>query len=143
MPAHTSDCQIVEERRPRRVLLIDDNDAVRTALRCFFVRRGWDVSEASDGECARAFVEPNEGSVFDLVICDLRMPRFSGSDFYRWLAGVRPETAARLVFSTGDAHSADSADFLGQARRPVLPKPFELGDLRRIIEEVCGRANAA
>src|SRR5690348_3841315 len=118
--------------RPR-VLLIDDEMSVRAALTRFFTRRGWDVVEAPDGECARGLLAPNDGHPFDLVICDLRMPRFSGCDFYRWLRQTRPESVAKLVFTTGDALSAQSAAFLREARRPVLEKPFELCDLDRIV----------
>jgi len=113
---------------------------VRAALRRFFARRGWDVVEAPDGECARGLLEPNEARVFALVICDLRMPRFSGCDFYRWMAARRPEALGKLVFTTGDALRADAAEFLREVRRPVLEKPFELSELDRIVDEVCGPA---
>jgi CheY-like chemotaxis protein len=122
------------------VLLIDDEIAVRTAMRRFFERRGWQVTEVGDGGCARDLFAPNDAPAFDLVICDLRMPRFSGCELYRWLAATRPDVVDTLVFSTGDVHSADMAEFLAQARRPVLSKPFELGDLARVAKEVAHAA---
>jgi two-component system NtrC family sensor kinase len=73
---------------------------------------------------------------FDVVICDLHMPRFSGFAFYRWLAAVRPDAADRLVFSSGDVESNETAEFLREVRRPVLPKPFDLRDLDPVIDEV-------
>jgi hypothetical protein len=51
--------------------------------------------------------------------------------------------ARRFVFASGDVDSRESHGFLLESRRPVLPKPFELADLGRIIEEICTAAQAA
>ena len=77
------------------VLLVDDEASVRMAMRRFLARRGWTVSEADDGETAKALLDPIAGLGFDLVICDLQMPRLSGREFYRWVARARPHVAQR------------------------------------------------
>ena len=118
------------------VLIVDDEIAIRLAIGRYFARQGWDVREAQDGEAARRLLEPNAGATFDVVICDLHMPRFSGFAFYRWLARARPDAAARVVFSSGDVESHDTAQFLQDVRRPVLPKPFNLCELDKVIDEV-------
>jgi DNA-binding response OmpR family regulator len=128
---------------PPSVLLVDDEVAVRAAMSRFFVRNGWTVYEASEGAAATCLLDPIAGNAFDLVICDLRMPNFSGSDLYRWLSNHRPDVVARLVFSSGDLQSPESMEFLREAERPVLPKPFDLGELRRIVDEVVRSAHAA
>ena len=145
MSPQVSDSRPASESPPGSpcVLLVDDEPSVRMAIRRFLSRRGWIVVEAADGECARSMLDPAAGLDFDVVICDLQMPRLSGREFYRWLAGVRPEAASRLVFSSGDAESPEFADFLSEARRPVLPKPFELSELERIMDEVRSPARAA
>lgn len=125
------------------VLLVDDESAVRMAMHRYLVRRGWTVMEAADGEAARAMLEPGVGLDFDLVICDLHMPRLSGRDFYEWLARARPDAALKLVFATGDALSPEFAEFLSEAGRPLLPKPFELSELARVVEQVRTPARAA
>jgi DNA-binding response OmpR family regulator len=130
-----SSTQEISLERPC-VLIVDDEIAIRSAIGRYFSRQGWDVREASDGEAARRLLEPNAGASFDVVICDLHMPRFSGFAFYRWLAGARPDAAARVVFSSGDVESHDTAQFLRDVRRPVLPKPFDLCELDRVIDEV-------
>ncbi len=93
--------------------------------------------------CARTLLDPIAGIEFDLVICDLQMPRLSGREFYGWLARTRPDLASRLVFSSGDLLSPEFAAFLTEAGRPVLPKPFDLSELARIVEEVYADAHAA
>ena len=125
------------------VLLVDDEISIRTAMRRYFARRGWKVSEAPDGATAQRLLEPSARNDFDVVICDLRMPFFSGTDLYRWLERHRPETVERLVFSSGDVGSPEVAVFLERAQRPVLPKPFDLGELGRIVDEVYRAAHAA
>lgn len=125
------------------VLLVDDEAAIRSALSRFFARRGWHVCEAGDGDSARHLLELSSGNAFDLVICDLRMPRFSGSELYQWLLLHRPEAITRFVFASGDVLSQASTDFLAATRRPVLPKPFELEELGRIADEISRAAHAA
>ena len=130
------------DRRPR-VLIIDDDMSVRMAMARYFKRRAWDATEAVDAESAMQMLAPNEGAEFDVVICDLRMPRVSGIDLYRWMVRERPDTVSRLAFSTGDAEGRDVAEFLEEASRPVLPKPFELSRLARIVDEILTPARAA
>jgi CheY-like chemotaxis protein len=129
--------------RSPSVLIVDDESAVRMAMHRFLVRRGWNVVEAADGESARGILEPAAGLDFDLVICDLHMPRLSGRDFYEWLARARPDAALKLVFSSGDVPSSEFAEFLSATGRPLLPKPFELSELGRIVEQVGTPARAA
>ena len=128
---------------PPNVLVVDDEESIRAALKRFFSRRGWIVLEAADGESARALLDPASGHAFELVICDLSMPRVSGRDLYRWLSRHRPEALRRLVFSSGDVISGESSTFLVETGRPVLPKPFDLSELSRIVEDVRRSAHAA
>jgi len=144
MPHQSQDRSSANAPGPcRSVLLVDDEASVRIAMRRFLARRGWSVCEAADGESARTLLDPVSGVGFDLVICDLQMPRLSGREFYAWLARVRPELAQRLVFSSGDVLSPEFSEFLTEAGRPLLPKPFELSELARLVDEVYAGAHAA
>jgi DNA-binding response OmpR family regulator len=109
----------------------------------YFARRGWDVCEAEDGEAATRVLAPNVAASFTLVICDLRMPSFSGVELYQWLLGARPDVIDRLVFSTGDTECLETVTFLREVRRPVLAKPFELVELARIVDAASTSARAA
>ena len=128
---------------PPRVLIVDDEISIRFALRRYFARRGWTACEAEDGISALRLLEPNVRGAFDVVICDLRMPRLSGFDLYRWLARNRPDVASRTIFSTGDPEALDTLRFLCETGRPVLAKPFELAELARLVEEIRGAAQSA
>ena len=115
-----------------RVLLVDDEpklaDAVADALR----ESGFAVELAHDGQAALdlALARP-----FDLVICDLRMPRLDGPSFYRAITASRPALAARVVFVTGDVAGTDAGRFLEESGCRWLTKPFRLADLLRAARD--------
>jgi len=120
------------------VLVIDDEAPIRTALRRFFERRGWRVDEASDGAHGLATLMRGDGVLFDIMICDLKMPGVSGMELYSTLSMERPELLSRLIFATGDVASPDAAAFLQQTRCPVLEKPYELSVLAETVDRVRG-----
>jgi CheY-like chemotaxis protein len=126
----------------KRVLVADDEEAVRVVFRRYFTRGGWQVVEVADGRQARDRLLDGARTHFDLVICDLRMPGMSGPELFRSIQDVQPELVARLLFTTGDPHEAAMADFLAAAGCGVLAKPFELATLRSLIESVTARAAA-
>jgi CheY-like chemotaxis protein len=123
----------------RRALIVDDEHAVRLVLRRWLERRGWEVDDAGDGREALAMLEPSDVDrlrCYDLVICDLRMPRLNGPDLHRWIRENRPDVLANLVFSSGDVFQEEAARFLQENGCRVLEKPFELTRLAHLIEAV-------
>ena len=143
-----------------RVLIIDDEPSIRMALRRFFVRRGWDVREAADGESALAMLlgaatvpagrvehrgngdsahTGNTESEFTVVISDLKMPGCSGVELHDRLAQSAPSLLTRVVFSTGDVASPEAAAFVQRTKCSVLQKPFEL----KMLDEVVTRLRNA
>lgn len=119
----------------RRVLLIDDEAAIRGALGRWFERRGWMVTHCSDGAPALALLLGDRES-FDLVITDLKMPGLSGIDVYAALRDARPEMLERLVIVTGDVASPDVSAFLATVSSPILEKPFALAQLAEVMETI-------
>ena len=118
-----------------RVLIVDDDSAVRLVLRRWFARRGWHTEEAPNGSKAQAFLTAGSAS-FDMVLCDVRMPEVSGPEFYSWLSIAMPNAISRLVFTTGDASEDSVAAFLRSSRCTVLEKPFDLDALWSIAERL-------
>jgi nitrogen-specific signal transduction histidine kinase/CheY-like chemotaxis protein len=126
-----------------RLLIIDDEPSVRSSLRRYFERRGWRVEEAAEGTAGLAkLLATRPGNLFDLVICDLRMPGLSGKEVHQWLSSARPELLNRLVFASGDTASPETAAFLNSIPCPVLEKPFELAELAAVVSRVCGDERA-
>src|SRR4051812_252140 len=90
----------VEQHR-NAALIIDDESTIRSALRRYFTRKGWDVEEAADGAGGLQILSEAQDR-FTIVLCDLRMPGFSGIDLHDELAVSNPHLLSRFVFSTGD-----------------------------------------
>jgi CheY-like chemotaxis protein len=95
---------------------------------------------ASNGEEALALATSEQ---FDLIISDLRMPKFGGREFYEELDRRDPSVAERLVFSTGDTVRGDTLAFLETLDRPYLHKPFSLAELRTLLADVVRESGPA
>jgi anaerobic glycerol-3-phosphate dehydrogenase len=66
----------------------------------------------------------------------------SGTEVYHRLRASHPVLAERLVFMTGGAFSESARDFLDQAQRPILDKPFTAEGVRRMANEQVARSRA-
>jgi CheY-like chemotaxis protein len=124
-----------------RVLVIDDEPTIRVALRRFFTRLGWEVSEAADGRAALALLigadnSESRGARFDMVLSDIRMPGLNGIQLYDRLKTTRPDIVRRLVFSTGDVAGSEAADLVRELGCPLVQKPFMLSELQEIAERL-------
>ena len=115
------------------VLLVEDEAPLAAAVQDAFRDAGFVVQHAADGEDALAKVR---AQAFDVVVCDLKMPRLDGKAFYRTLAAIAPGLAKRVVFVTGDVAGTDAEPFLRETGCRWLAKPFRLADLLRTVKEV-------
>ena len=118
------------------VLLVEDEPALAAAVADSLADAGYRVERAADGEEALECVESRP---FDLVICDLKMPRLDGPAFYRVLCDTNPSLAGRTIFVTGDVAGTDADRFLVETGCRWLAKPFRLNDLLRLAHEVLGK----
>ena len=119
-------------RRPR-ILVVDDEVLLLKAYRRM-MGKIMDVETAEGAEQAIARIE--EGHKFDVVLCDLSMPKMSGIEFHRLVQTRWPELAQRFVFATGGAVNAASRDFLERSTVRWIEKPVAHDQLISIIEEV-------
>ena len=115
-----------------RVLLVEDEPALAVAVAEALVDAGFEVDRAGDGEegLARLTEAP-----YDLIVCDLKMPRIDGMQFYRAMAAATPALARRVIFVTGDVAGTDAERFLDETGCRWLSKPFRLGDLLRAARD--------
>lgn len=118
-------------RRPGRVLVIDDEPLLGVAVRRALAREN-EIVVVSDA--ASALERLLAGERYDVVLCDLMMPKMDGIEFCRQLSTTLPDEANRVVFITGGALTARVESFLRQARNVLLEKPIDLEGLRGLIE---------
>ena len=116
-----------------RVLVVDDEPHILHYMQATLESWGHEVVLARDGSQALklALKQP-----FDLIICDLRMPRLGGREMFQTLARMHPAVADRIIFATGDTVRGDTLHFLEELGRPFLQKPFKLDALRRVLAGV-------
>jgi len=116
-----------------RVLVVDDEPHILHYMQATLESWGHEVVLARDGSQALkiALMQP-----FDLIICDLRMPRLGGREMFQTLARMHPAVADRIIFATGDTVRGDTLRFLEELGRPFLQKPFKLDALRRVLAGV-------
>ena len=115
------------------VLVVEDEPALATAVAEVLTDAGYRVDRAGDG---RAALDRVQATVYDLVVCDLRMPRMDGRAFYQEVAKSTPRLARRILFVTGDVAGTDAERFLAESGCRWLAKPFRLGELLRVAREL-------
>ena len=118
-----------------RILLAEDDDAMRQYLARALERSGYDVVSVDRGTAAIPLIESDR---FDLLLTDIVMPEMDGIELAQHTAKVAPQT--QVMFITGFAAvSLRAEENVPQAK--LLSKPFHLKDLVREVDNLFGRAN--
>jgi two-component system, cell cycle sensor histidine kinase and response regulator CckA len=131
--AHISDAHDHLPVDPIRILVVEDEAAVRQSIVRYLARLGHTVDDASDGSEALRLL--GDRAPYDLILSDLRMPGLSGEQFLERLKKTGAGMEERILFMTGDATGA--GEFLGGA--PLLIKPVKLTEIARAIQECLAR----
>jgi two-component system response regulator AtoC len=105
---------------PRRILIVDDDRAMRELLASLFKERGLWVEDASSADAALARAAEHD---FDVVLSDVRMPGLSGVELVGQLRRLRPGTPVVLMTAFGSIDSA--VDAMRGGAFDYLTKPFE------------------
>lgn len=120
---------VVGERgRPRRALVVDDDQTMRDMLEVVLRRDGWDTAAAANGSAAAALVADQ---AVDLVLLDLHVGDEHGPDIAAQLEARRPGLSRRVVYLSGDVPPSGRID-----DRPAITKPFVLEELYRLARTV-------
>jgi CheY-like chemotaxis protein len=118
------------EQKRARILVIDDEPMVLEMIRSVLA----ETHEVTAVPGAREALERLlSGEPFDLVLCDVTMPGMSGVQFLTALEDARPDLAARLVFMTGGAVTAQTETFLENLTDGYLQKPFRARELLALV----------
>ena len=107
---------------PQRILVVDDEDGIRTLVRKVLERNGFQVSEADSGETALALLGTDPTPI-DLLISDMMMPGMGGRALATQIANIRPGT--RTLFISGYTEDADVQSGRLAPGTAFLAKPFQ------------------
>ena len=116
-----------------RALVVEDELALGEAVADALRDAGFEVDRANDGEEA---IERTQSRAYDVIVCDLKMPRVDGMAFFSHLASTAPALTRRVLFVTGDVAGTEAEQFLERSGCRWLAKPFRLRDLVRTAREL-------
>ncbi|MCK5796922.1 MAG: response regulator [Deltaproteobacteria bacterium] len=115
-----------------RILVVDDEDAIRIAIARILNKH--EVVQAASGSEAKEILQGDQA--FDLILCDVMMPEISGMAFHKWLGETYPKLARQFIFMTGGAFTPKAADYLSRVDNIRLEKPFDVVNLRKIVDNM-------
>jgi two-component system, cell cycle response regulator CpdR len=109
-----------------RILVVDDEEGIRTFLQILLKRAGHDVLAVASGREALSACRSDE---FDVLLSDVTMPEIDGHELVRWVAAVSPYI--KPILMSGDSRQCDDCPIASQCL--VLRKPFLAGDVLAAI----------
>jgi DNA-binding NtrC family response regulator len=112
--------------KTKRVLLLEDDEVLKGAIRDFLEENFYQVVAVSNGaEGVRAVLKQE----FDVIVCDMMMPKLPGDMFYTAIERMRPHLCRRFIFITGHRGNPKIDEFVKQVRGTMLTKPFRMDEL--------------
>jgi two-component system NtrC family sensor kinase len=115
-----------------RILVVDDEQRILDLFTDILEMMGHAVVTANNGNQAADRLNEDE---YDLIICDIKMPGFSGEKLYNSVKETYPELAKHIIFVSGDTVNPETQSFLQSTGNPYIGKPFKVEDARQIILE--------
>lgn len=116
------------------ILLVEDEDAVRTFSSRALSNKGYNVLEARSGEEALTILSGENGGKIDLVVSDVVMPQMDGPTLIREIRKTRPEL--KVIFISGYTEDRLREQFEAGEVIHFLSKPFTLKQLAQKVKEV-------
>ncbi|MBQ9312040.1 MAG: sigma-54-dependent Fis family transcriptional regulator [Bacteroidales bacterium] len=111
------------------ILIIDDEKAIRRALREILEFENYEVSEATDGKDA---LDKISQQVFDLIFCDIKMPKMDGLEF---LDKCKDKTSAPIIMISGHGTIETAVESLKNGAVDYIEKPLDLNKILSVVKQ--------
>ena len=121
-------------RGPVTVLVVDDEEPIRSTLTRFLTQQSYEVSAAANGTETLEILQRQK---IACVLLDVRMPDVSGIDLVPEILELEPQAAILMLSAVNDAASA--AQCMQRGAMDYLTKPVDLPDLARAIQRALRR----
>ena len=115
----------------KRILVVDDEENIRTLYTEEFQDMGYEVTAVADGPQAVAAVETGP---FDLVILDMIMPGMGGGKAFAALREI--DSGVKVILSSGYSVDGEARQILEKGCNSFIQKPFRVADISKKIREV-------
>jgi DNA-binding NtrC family response regulator len=115
------------------ILVVDDDDRIRSLLLDTLSALGYNAQGAKDGEEALSFLEREK---LDLVIADVRMPKMNGLSLLKAIKGKNPLMPVLIITGYNFTYTKDQA--LDSGADGFLAKPFRIGKIEELIRKALG-----
>ncbi len=117
-------------RTKPRILVIDDERAIVVAF-SRLLGAHYDVVGLTDAR--QALAQIRDGQRFDVILCDLFMPRMGGREFYSQLRQLGTDATEKIIFLSGGAYTDEIESFLASVPNRTVSKPFDAEELLGVI----------
>lgn len=131
------DCGQAHSGHAQRILLVDDDEDMRSLLADVLSDEGYEVIQAANGAEALVLLHRE---TFAAILLDKRMPGLSGMDLLPGLRVICPETPVIVITAFGDANTA--AEGAEKGAFGLLFKPFRMDELRAMLNHALARPNS-
>lgn len=118
-----------------RVLIVDDDEPLARTLQRML--KSHEVSTVTTVKDALAQIEG--GARFDAILCALNLPINTGMEMHATLMKTAPDQARAMIFLTAGTRTSQARAFLAEVPNRSLGKPFEISELRSMINAQLGR----
>ncbi|HEX7189941.1 MAG TPA: response regulator [Thermoanaerobaculia bacterium] len=122
----------MSEQHPHRVLVVDDDEAIRKLIAAILRRRSFLVDTVANGEEALRKLAEHP---YSLMLLDLMMPRVDGYTVIERVRDQKIEVEIVVVTAAG----ASQVNAIDRSRvRAIISKPFDVTQLVEVVSKVCG-----
>ncbi len=123
---------------PKRVLVIDDDNGVRTLLSALLRRAGYEFEMAIDGDEG---ISRLRRSAYDAIILDLMMPVTNGFEVLQFLKSERPAMLPRVIVASA-ASQLTLRDLDTSSIHALIRKPFDIDRVMQAVAACCGHSDS-
>jgi DNA-binding NtrC family response regulator len=113
-----------------RILVVDDDESIRTVLTVVLEEKGYTVDTAGSGNEG---IERTKTSFYNLALVDIRLPDMEGTQVLAKMNETAPEI--RKIIITGYPSVQNAIDALNKGAHAYIMKPFDMDNVLRTIEE--------
>jgi two-component system response regulator PilR (NtrC family) len=118
------------EKHRGRILIVEDEKSMREVLKILLEGERYEVVSASDGLEGLSYLA---NDIFDLVITDIKMPKFDGFELLKKTKEISPDTIVIMITAFGTTEAAIEA--MKSGAYDYINKPFKIDEIRLIVEK--------